>query len=879
MSESSAWHTRTPEAVAAELHGHLDHGLAPAAIPELASRHGRNEIVDTHHRPTLSILVGQFSNLLILILIGAAVISGLLGEWPDAVAILVIVVLNAVVGAIQEYRAEQALAALRQLAAPSTLVMRGGERLQIPASELVPGDLVLLEAGAKVPADLRLTEVHGLEVDESALTGESTTVSKQSDALDDPALPVSDRSNLAFKGTQVTRGRAHGLVVATGMVTELGRIAGLLLQRRPARTPLQQRLDRFGRRLALVVLAVCAIIFIAGVLREEAPLIMFLTAVSLAVAAIPEALPAVVTVSLALGARKMGRNKALVRNLPAVETLGSVTVICADKTGTLTENRMRAEVFVAAGEQLDTLPDATQAGPPWQQLGRALALNNDVHADAEGKPQGEPTELALFTAAAQAGFDKPALSDQLPRVAELPFDAERKRMTTLHAVDGRCLAIVKGAPEALLPQCRAAMNADGQASALDSAALEAQIAELAEQGYRVMAVAERALPDCPADPDPDRIETELVFIGLIALLDPPRPEAAQAVADCRAAGIIPVMITGDHPGTARAIAQRVGIADADTPLLTGQELAAMSDTELERVVLDTRVYARVDPEQKTRIVQALQNRGAFAAMTGDGVNDAPALKHADIGVSMGCKGTDVAREASDLVLLDDNFATIVAAVREGRRIFDNIRKFIRYTMTSNAGEVWTLFLAPLLGLPIPLLPIHILWINLVTDGLPGLALSMERGEPKLMQRRPRPPQESIFAGGMWQHMLWMGLLIGGVSIWAQAWALEHSSAHWQTMVFTVLVFSQLAHALVVRSESEALFAQGPFSNRSLSGALLLTVLLQLAVIYLPWLNPVFRTQPLPLTELLICFALPAIILVAGETEKWLVRHKGLYGSA
>jgi Ca2+-transporting ATPase len=597
---------------------------------------------------------------------------------------------------------------------------------------------------------------------------------------------------------------------------------------------------------------------------------MFLTAVSLAVAAIPEALPAVVTVSLAIGARTMSHHKALVRNLPAVETLGSVTFICSDKTGTLTQNAMHLESLWVGGREYAEIPAVAR------RLGQALALNNDISTvmdnhNQTAEAQGEPTELALFQAAAKSGFDKATLAEEMPRVAELPFDAERKRMSTLHAEGSRIVAFVKGAPESVLPLCNSQLDGDG-VSVLDINATLAWAEASANNGYRVLALALREFSSQPEPLDIETVESQLTLLGLVALLDPPRPEAKAAVAECLSAGITPVMITGDHPGTALAIARRMNIVDDDATVLTGAELERMSLAEFEQQVEHIRVYARVSPAQKIKIVQALQDKGQFVAMTGDGVNDAPALKGADIGVAMGRKGTEVAREAADMVLLDDNFATIVAAVREGRRIFDNIRKFIKYTMTSNSGEIWTLFLAPFLGLPLPLLPIHILWINLVTDGLPGLALSVEPAERGIMQRPPRAPNESIFAGGMWQHMLWVGLLIGGLSILAQAWAIHDGSAHWQTMTFTVLTLSQLMHAMVIRTEKGSLFTVGIFSNPTILGAVIFTVLLQMAVIYLPFFNDIFKTQPLEPRELAICFALPCLVFVAVEVEKWFKRR-------
>jgi len=707
-------------------------------------------------------------------------------------------------------------------------------------------------------------------VEEAALTGESQPVEKMDVLIRELESPLGDRTNMAYKGTIATYGRGLGVVIATGMDTELGRIAAMLDSEKEGRTPLQKRLASFGQRLALLVLAICAILFLVGLLRGEPPLLMLLTAISLAVAAIPEALPAVATVSLALGARRMVRQNALIRRLPAVETLGSVTYICSDKTGTLTQNRMRAESFFIDGQSRERLD--VSAAP---DLIRALLLNNDARRDQTGELVGDPTETALLEAAlAAAGVAASALM-KTPRLDELPFDSERKLMTTLHADQDAFVAYVKGAPEALLPRCDRQWSG-GEARTLEMEPILAAAERMAADGLRVLAVAFRRFDQRPADFSSESVEQNLCFLGLAGLMDPPRPEALEAVRLCRSAGITPVMITGDHPATARAIALRLGIAEADSPILTGAELAAMSLEEFERQVESVRLYARVAPEQKIKIVRALQDRGEFVAMTGDGVNDAPALRSANIGIAMGRIGTDVAREAAHMVLLDDNFATIVTAVREGRRIFDNIRKFIKYTMTSNSAEIWTLFLAPFLGLPIPLLPIHILWVNLVTDGLPGLALAVEPQERGIMERPPRPPDESIFAGGMWQHILWIGLLMGGVSLFAQGWAYHTGSAHWQSMVFTVLTLSQMGHVLAIRSERDSFFVQGPFSNLPLLGATLLTFALQMAVLYVPLLQPIFKTEALSKEELAFCLLLSSVVFVAVEIEKWLRRRSLIY---
>jgi Ca2+-transporting ATPase len=869
---SALWHSIETDEALQRLESSIS-GLTSADAQQRLAEYGPNAIPEERRRSLLVMLLGQFADFMIVVLLVAAVISGFIGEPQDTIAILVIVLLNAIIGAVQQFRAERAVAALREMAAPEAQVLRDGQVVTLAASGLVPGDVVLLEAGNVVPADLRLLEVEEMQADESALTGESHPVNKQSAVLNEIELPLGDRQNLAFKSSLITRGRGKGVVVATGLETEIGRIAELLRGEKGVKTPLQVRLTRFGRYLALAVLAVCAVVFTAGLLQGQPVLLMLLTAVSLAVAAIPEALPAVVTISLALGAHKLVRHNALVRNLPAVETLGSVTYICADKTGTLTQNRMTVELFFAAGEQHASLPDA-RAGLLWTELGQALALNNDV-AEKDGKPAGEPTELAIFEAAHKAGFDKAILEQGKPRLAVIAFDSERKQMTTLHGSGERVVAYSKGAPEAVLARCSNALGIDGP-MAFEPDGVMAEVERLAGEGYRVLAIAKREFSTLPEPLEPETTEQDLTFLGLIALIDPPRPEVPQAVADCLTAGITPVMITGDHPGTAMAIARRLGIMDDEQATLSGDELAKLSDEEFARVVESVRVYARVTPEQKLRIVKALQVNGEFVAMTGDGVNDAPALKRAGIGIAMGQKGTDVAREASDMVLLDDNFATIVRTIKAGRRIFDNIRKFIKYTMSSNSGEIWTLFLAPFIGLPVPLLPIHILWINLVTDGLPGLALTAEPAEPGIMRRAPRPPEENIFAHGMWQHILWVGLFIGGISIAAMAWAISRDVAYWQTVVFTVLTVSQLFHSLAVRSESVSLFRIGLFSNLPMLGAVILTLLLQMAVIYTPALNTIFHTQPLPMFDLVICLALSSLVLIAVEIEKWLVRRGILY---
>ncbi|MCW8986216.1 MAG: HAD-IC family P-type ATPase, partial [Gammaproteobacteria bacterium] len=660
------WHTLEADEVLLQLESSVQ-GLDSEEAAKRLTESGPNSIPDKSHRSLLYMFLGQFTDFMIVVLLIAAVISGVIGELQDTIAILVIILLNAIIGAVQEFRAERSMAALGKMAAPDTQVLRDNQAVTIAAADLVPGDIVLLDAGNIVPADLRLIDVDDLEADESALTGESHPVNKSYEQLTDANLPVADRINITFKDSLITRGKAKGVVVATGLNTEIGRIAELLQTEEKVKTPLQERLKRFGRYLAIAILAICIIVFVAGLLQGQPILLMFLTAVSLAVAAIPEALPAVVTISLALGARKLIKHHALVRNLPAVETLGSVTYICADKTGTLTQNKMSVEKYLYNGEIHQALNNSLP------ELGLAMALNNDV-TDKDGSPFGEPTELALFEAALTASYNKVNLETEQPRVATLAFDSIRKQMTTLHQSKNGVVAYVKGAPEKILAQCTQAFNS-GAVNSFDSELILQEATRLANEGYRVIAFAIREFSSLPEASEPEKIEQALSFLGLVALIDPPREEAVEAVNDCLSAGITPVMITGDHPGTAMAIASRLGISNNNNELLTGVELKEISDENFANKVESIRVYARVSPEQKLRIVKALQVNGEFVAMTGDGVNDAPAIKRANIGVSMGITGTDVAKESADMVLTDDNYARIISAVEQGRVIYSNIRKF------------------------------------------------------------------------------------------------------------------------------------------------------------------------------------------------------------
>ena len=859
------WHSRTAAQSAAALDT-SEHGLSAAQAAERLSRYGPNQLVEPDRRSALRVIAGQFTDLTIVVLLGAALVSGVIGEISDMVVILAVVLLNAVLGAFQELRAEQALAALKKLATPTCTVLRQGSPERISAVALVPGDVVILEAGNIVPADLRLSETRGLRIDESTLTGESVPVDKSVTVITPEAM-LADRLNMAFKGTTVTAGRGNGLVVATGMHTELGRIAALLGEHQGPKTPLQRRLETLGRQIALGVLAICVVVFITGILRGEAVMPVFLTALSLAVAAIPEALPAVVSIALALGARRMATGHALVRHLPAVETLGSVTYVCSDKTGTLTTNRMRVEAYHCDGVSADRFG----SGDTWMRLRQAMALSHDAHFDTAGIAHGDPTEIALLIAARDNGLSRSAAEQQAPRVAELPFEAERKRMSTVHrCADGGYLSVTKGAAEVIVARCRSAHRPAGPLP-IDRDALIEAAERMAASGLRVLAVATRRWESLP-EIAPEVLEADLEFLALVGLLDPPREEARDSVAICRQAGIVPVMITGDHPATARAIAQRVGLLEADGQLLTGTELATLGEHELAQRARDVRIYARVVPEQKVRIVTALQENGEIVAMTGDGVNDAPALQRADIGIAMGITGTDVAKEASDMVLLDDNFATIVSAVREGRRIYDNLRKFVRYILTTNAGEVWAIFLAPLLGLPVPLLPIQILWINLVTDSLPGIALVSEPGEPDLMRRAPRSPSESLFSDGLGLHVFIFGLLMAGIILAEQAWLLHVGSEAWRTVAFTALCFTQVGHVLAIRSERVSVLRLHPLGNIPLLLAVGIAVTLQLLVVYVPALRGPFGTVPLDAGQLALCVADAALVLGAVELEKGLHRR-------
>lgn len=817
-------------------------GLDNATVQQKLTEFGKNVLTGKKKINPLVIFIRQFLNVMILVLVVAAVISFFIGEGSDTIVIIVIIILNAIIGFIQEFRAEKAMDALQKMSTPTARVLREHNTVEIPIEEIVPGDIVLLEAGNTVPADMRLLEVVSLKANEASLTGESNPIDKTTHELPGDDIDLGDRTNMVFRGTQITNGHGTGVVVATGMKTELGNIAGML-EGAESTTPLQQRLVGFSRRLTVIIIGLCIAFFLVGYLRGEDFNQLLLTAISLAVAAIPEALPAVVTISLALGARRLMRQNVLIRKLYAVETLGSVTYICTDKTGTLTRNEMVVQ-------DVWTVDEAGRS-----ELLQAMSLNHDLR-EKDGVWTGDPTELAMVDYAKE--------QEKYKLVGDIPFDSDRKAMTTIHEKDGKYWVITKGAAESI---AEIVSNAEMRKK------IKAEEEVMAREGMRVIGFGGKWIDNLPGNLEPGTIERDLEFIGLAGLIDPPREEAKRAIQECKDAGVVPVMITGDHPLTAASIARQLGIIENEEHLVvTGKELQQLREEKLEAGVEKIRVYARVSPEQKLRIVEALQDKQQFVSMTGDGVNDAPALKKANIGIAMGITGTDVTKEAAHMILLDDNFATIVKAVKTGRRIYDNIRKFIKYILTGNTAEIWAIFLAPLIGLPIPLLPVHILWVNLVTDGLPALALAAEPAEKDIMKQPPRQPGESIFAHGLGIHILWVGIFIGLLTIATQWIAIESGDTHWQTIVFTVLCFSQLWHVMAIRSEKRSLFKLGFMSNRPLLWAVLGTVLLQLAVIYVPYLNTFFHTQPLTIGELAIAIGVSSIVFIVVEVEKAVKRQ-------
>jgi Ca2+-transporting ATPase len=897
MIHDKAWHCLSPAEVLEALGGNADSGLSNDEAKGRLLEYGPNELQRAHHVSAWEVFAAQFKNFLIVILLIAVALSAILGHAIEAVAIGVIILFAALLGFYQEYRAERALEALQEMAAPTAAVLRDGQELNIPARDVVPGDIVYLRSGDKIAADGRLFDAINLQVDEAALTGESVPVEKQTAALRDQLAAVADRSNMVYAGTIVTYGRGRAVITATGMRTEFGRIAQSLQAVEPNRTPLQQSLERVAKILARVALAVVVIIVGLGLLRGQGLLEMVIFGIALAVAVVPEALPAVVTISLALGVQRMARRNALVRRLPAVETLGSVSVICSDKTGTLTKDEMTVRKILVSGKLVDVSgagyePEGifTHDGQRVELSGalalllQAAALASDARLlRAERKTgddgalpwriKGDPTEGALIVAAAKAGLDKSRLEQDFPRVNEIPFTSETKRMTTLHDAKNGHVAYAKGAPEVILRSCSTALHDDGIV-AIDTAFREMILAAahaMAEHALRVLAVAYK--PDARIED----AERDMIFLGMFGMIDPPRPEAKDAIGVCVRAGIRPIMITGDHPTTAAAVARELGLITTQT-VVTGADLDRMADQDLARGVENIAVYARVSPAHKLRIVTALQENGHRVAMTGDGINDAPALRRADIGIAMGISGTDVTKEAAAMTLTDDNFASIVAAVEEGRGVFENIKKYLMFLLSSNFAEIVLLAGASALGWPLPLTAVQILYVNLATDGLPALALAVDPREDDLMRRPPRDPRSGLFtrpvvtlmaAGGIWSALIHLSLF---------SWALGsgRSLSEAMTMVFAGLVLTEFFKAYNYRSDRRSAFVR-PFANPWLNGAIAWELALLLAVIYLPLAQKFLGTYALPLNDWMILLGVALTIFPVLELVKWLMRH-GWFGA-
>jgi Ca2+-transporting ATPase len=832
-------------------------GLKKEAIPALQNKYGKNVLKETKQKSKLTIFLGQFKDVMIIILIVAAGISFVVGEHTDAYVILAIIIANAWIGYIQEYNAEESVRLLQKMSAQYALVLRDNNPEKINAEELVPGDVILLEAGDIVPSDARLFQGSSFKTEEAALTGESHSVEKTIDAIPEQDLGPGDQHNMVFKGTRVSNGTARAVVTTTGMNTEIGKIADLMDVGKQ-QTPLQKRLNLFSKQMAVVVIIICIIVFGLGLYRGEPAFLMFLTALSLAVAALPEALPAVVTIALSKGANRMVQQKALMRKLPAVETLGSVTYICTDKTGTLTQNIMKVEKMQSADGNDELLK-------------YAMMLDNEVRFSNDGQILGDSTETALVHYAHDHGISKTEADSKYPLIGKLPFDSVRMRMSSLHQHQHQWILFVKGAP-VKVTEVLADDFKDQTQQWLD------KNREYAADGLRVLFFGYKVYDKKPSEIN-EELENELKFLGLAAMIDPPREEVIDAIRECKQAGIKTVMITGDQPLTAQAIAERLQMAeDGASPTMTGVELTKITDEEFSRVIQDVAVYARVSPEQKLRIVKTLQEKGEFVAMTGDGVNDAPSLKQADIGLAMGITGTDVSKDAADMILLDDNFATIVKAVKEGRRIYENIKKFILYVLSCNLAEILTLVAAPMIGMAIPLLPIHILWINLVTDGLPGLALTSEPAENGIMNRPPRPPKESLFAGGMISKILCTGILMAVIVLIAQQYAASkgYNVQTQQTMVFTLLCFIQLGNALSVRQAYNSIFKEGFFKNKGLIIIIVITVILQLLLVYVPFLQPIFRTVNLDQTIIAVVVIATVIGVLGIELLKFFIGIKYVF---
>ncbi|MBX9658160.1 MAG: cation-translocating P-type ATPase [Nitrospiraceae bacterium] len=892
--KSNGWHTLTVESLERELGSDVNNGLTEREAEHRLTTVGPNELPEAPPPSPLKILLAQFSSLIVWVLIGAAVVSGLLQEWIDAAAIVAIVVLNAILGFVQEFRAERSLAALRKLSVATARVIREGVVRSIPARELVPGDLIQVEAGDRIPSDSRLIYATSLKTQEASLTGESTPVSKSAELIPQTEVPLGDRRNMLFMSTIAVSGKGRALVTATGPQTELGKIAAMIhreAQAEQEETPLQRRLEQLGHTLLWLSLAIVVVVFLLGMFRGVPLVMMFLTSVSLAVAAIPEGLPAVVTITLALGVTRMVQRHALIRRLPAVETLGSTTVICSDKTGTLTKNEMTVtrlylggEVLTVSGEgyapvgeiRVDGRPTSKNPYPGLAALLRAGVLCNGAELRQEGsvwQVLGDPTEGAVLVVAAKTGLSKTDLDRENSMLGEVPFDSERKKMSVVSRSASGPVAYVKGAPDVLLCDCTAWMTRDGQITALTEEIRQQILAtnrQFASQALRVLGVAMRPLDILPDAYTATSLEHDLTFLGLVGMKDPIRPEAKAAVQTCRTAGIQTVMITGDHKDTAVAIAHDLGILETGAQAISGTELDQLSDDELEKRVVGTAVYARVSAEHKLRVVKAWKQRGAVVAMTGDGVNDAPALKAADIGVAMGITGTDVTKEASDMVITDDNFASIAAAVEEGRAVFDNIRKAVFYLLSCNISEILLMLLATLFALPLPLLPVQILWINLVTDGLPALALAVDPKDPDLMRRPPRPSAEQFLTKERFLMLFAQGSFLALITLGAFVYCLYGMDLNLdraRTLTFTILVMAQLFHAFNNRSDRRSLFEIGLLTNKPLLGAVALSAALQAVIVLTPPIHPIFDVVPFDAEHWLLALGIGILPLVAMEIWK------------
>ncbi len=865
------WYKKEISQVTEELNTNLETGLSNEELNSRREKYGTNSLKEQKQKTLFLMFISQFKDFMVLILIAAGVVSGILGEWSDTVIIAIVVLLNAVIGVVQESKAEKSLEALKSLSSPSAKVLRNGQRIEIKSEELLPGDVMLLDAGDFVAADGILFESASLKIEESALTGESVPVDKSADIPEGDDLPLGDRLNYVFTSSLVTNGRAKVIVTETGMNTEIGKIADMLQSQEEIRTPLQEKLDGLGKMLGIGALAICAVIFAIGYFQGRPPLEMFLVAVSLAVAAIPEGLPAIVTIVLSLGVQRMIKKDAIIRKLPAVETLGTASVICSDKTGTLTQNKMTVTKLYTFGQSEDIESVDINKSDRNLALTIGLLANDSVieTVDGEKKELGDPTEIALVVSAEKLGLLKKEQEVRLKRVEELPFDSDRKLMTTIHSDGDNYKIFTKGAVDMLLTRCTKILV--GEEIKPITEAMKKEIKDVNEEmsakALRVIALAYKEESEIPKSVTSEVIENDLVFVGMEAMIDPPREEAKVAVAKCKSAGIRPVMITGDHKITAMAIATELGILDETGEAIEGSDVEKMTQEQLNESVEKYSVYARVSPEHKVRIVNAWQSRGKIVAMTGDGVNDAPALKAANIGCAMGITGTDVSKQAADMILTDDNFSTIVSAVEEGRSIFDNIKKSINFLLSCNLGEIVALLTAIVLGMPLPLLPIHILWVNLVTDSLPALALGVDPAEEGLMERKPRDPKKSIFADGLFISIIFQGIIIGAVTLVAFKLGARTSVEEGRTMAFVTLSLSQLMHTFNVRSTDKSIFKIGLLTNKYLVGANLLSMLLIAMLIIVPQLRDIFKLTLLGTEYLLEVIGLSLMPVLLVEIKK------------